>query len=268
MATNEHDPRRAEIAEAFTRCLRSGEAAAVAALRPHLAPEVRYVSNGAEIRGVDAVLQRLTGQWPLTPALARGAWDYPVVDGALVRITANFDTQGAAPRDYAIAFEFDDVQRVRTATETFTFPPKLQKSSTIPAHVRAAIDRALANGTPMVLSYVDDQGAPSLSLRGSIQVWSPTELCAWIRDAGSGLVRAVQAGRPLGLLYRDSATRTTLVIRGRGRIAADETTRQAVFQRVPEVEQTHDLARRGAALLIQVERIAGTHPSGNLLVEP
>lgn len=120
----------------------------------------------------------------------------------------------------------------------------------------------------MVLSYVDDDGYPALSLRGSVQVWTPTSLCAWIRDARSGLVRAVRAGRPLGLLYRDSATRTTLVIRGRGSIAEDEVTRERVFRCVPEVEQTHDVARRGAALIIAVERIGGTHPRGNLLIEP
>jgi hypothetical protein len=120
----------------------------------------------------------------------------------------------------------------------------------------------------MVLAYVDDQGAPSLSLRGSVQVWSDTELCAWLRDAASGLVRAVNAGRPLSLLYRDSATRTTLVIKGRGTIAADAGTRSRVYRLAPEVEQTHDVARRGAALLIRVERIAGTHPDGPVLIEP
>jgi hypothetical protein len=93
------------------------------------------------------------------------------------------------------------------------------------------------------------------------------QLCAWLRDAESGLVRAVKAGRPLGLLYRDSSTRSTFVIRARGRIEDDPQVRERIFDRSPEVEQRHDLGRKGAALIIDVERITGTSPQGAILVE-
>lgn len=259
---------RLDTAEAFVRCLRTAEKAAGEAVRPRLTPEVVYSCNGVEIRGRESVVDRITRQYPFTPVFARGIWSFAREEAGRVRIEANFDHLGAAPRDYSLHFDFDAHNQLSRVTETFAFSMAAAKATRIPAHVRSAIDRALSNGTPIVLAYVDDQGAPSLSLRGSVQVWSDHELCAWVRDAGSGLVRAVQAGRPLSLLYRDSATRTTLVMRGQGRIATDEGTRDRVYRQVPEVEQTHDVDRKGAALIISLDRIAGTHPSGPVLIEP
>ena len=259
---------RLAAAEAFARCLRSAGQSAGEALRPRLAQGIVYSINGAETRGVEKVIDRLTRVFPFTPVLARGVWGFATSTEHGARIEANFDALGAAPRNYALDFRFDEQDRLVRVDETFEFGGKPTAQRHIPAHIRSAIDRALANNTPMVLAYVDDAGAPSLSLRGSIQVWGDTELCAWLRDARSGLVRAIEAGRPLSLLYRDSATRTTLVIRGRGRIAADAETRGRVYLMTPEVEQTHDVDRRGAALIIGVDRIAGTHPSGPVLIEP
>lgn len=260
--------RRLDMAEAFARCLRTGEKAAGEAVRTQLSPAVVYSCNGVEIHGRDSVVDRITRQYPFTPVFARGIWAFAREHGIRVRIEANFDHLGAAPRDYSLDFEFDANDQLSRVTETYAFSMAATKTTRMPAHVRSAIDRALSNGTPMVLAYVDEQGAPCLSLRGSVQAWSDHELCAWVRDAASGLVRAVQAGRPLSLLYRDSATRTTLVMRGRGRIATDVETRNRVYRRVPEVEQTHDVDRKGAALIISLDRIAGTHPSGPVLVEP
>jgi hypothetical protein len=259
---------RLAAAEAFARSLRTAEKSAGEALRPRLAQGIVYSINGTETQGVDKVVDRLTRVFPFTPVMARGVWGYAASNEAGARIEASFDALGAAPRNYTLDFRFDDQDRIARVDEKYEFGGKPTAQKRIPAPIRSAIDRALANNTPMVLAYVDDAGAPSLSLRGSIQVWGDNELCAWLRDAKSGLVRAVEAGRPLSLLYRDSATRTTLVIKGRGRIAADAETRERIYLLTPEVEQTHDVERRGAALVIAIDRIAGTHPSGPVLVEP
>ena len=39
------------------------------------------------------------------------------------------------------------------------------------------------------------------------------------------------------------------------------------YELVPEVEQTHDPAMNGAAIVFRVERITGTYPLGPVLVE-
>ena len=264
---NSSQETRLKAAEAFARSLRTAEKSAGEAVLPLLADYVVYSSNGVETQGHAQVLDRITRQWPFTPVLARGHWTFAVPTESGARIEATFDTVGAAPRNYSLDFRYDERDRLVRVDEDFTFSMQASRQTCIPAPIRSAIDRALANGTPMVLAYVDDEGAPSLSLRGSVQVWNDGELCAWLRDAASGLIRAVNAKRPLSLLYRDSSTRTTLVIRGRGTIVADPETREQIYRQIPEVEQTRR-AKRGAGLVIRIERIAGTHPSGPILIEP
>lgn len=261
------DRQQFDAAEAFARALRTGELSAARTAAAGLADDATFDANGVVVSGRDAIHERLRGQWPLTPALARGVWSPPAACEGGAKIAADFSSLGAAPRDYTLTFAFSPDGAVSRVEERYTFPSKADPVALIPPHVRSAINRALANGTPIVVSYVGDDGYPALSLRGSVQVSGDLELCAWLRSATGGLVRAVEAGRPLSLLYRDSATRTTLIIRGRGHIARDAARRDRVYALAPEVEQTHDPARAGAALLIAVERIAGTSPAGPVLVE-
>jgi Pyridoxamine 5'-phosphate oxidase len=122
------------------------------------------------------------------------------------------------------------------------------------------------NQTPMVLACVDDEGEPSLSLRGSVQGHSPTQLCLWVRNADSGLIRAIRADRPLSFLYRNSPSRMTLTIKGRGKVIGDESLRRRIFDMSTEVEQRHDTAMTGAAVVVDVWRIHGTSLRGPVLV--
>jgi len=66
----------------------------------------------------------------------------------------------------------------------------------------------------------------------------------------------------LALLYRDSKTRSTLIIQGRGHVETDPAVRDRVYALSPEVEQNHDTAHRGAALLIDVVSVQGTTVRG------
>jgi hypothetical protein len=134
--------------------------------------------------------------------------------------------------------------------------------------VRGAISGALANGTPMVMAYTGDDGTPVLSLRGRVVVYSDTQLALWVRNPTGGLVSAVAERPGLSLLYRDSRSRTTLIVRGQGNVESDPATRERVFERTPEVEQLHDVARRGAALIVDVTEISGTSPTGTILIRP
>jgi hypothetical protein len=140
-------------------------------------------------------------------------------------------------------------------------------TDTIPEFVRGIVNGALANGTPMVLGYVDEQGEPALSLRGSVQVYSDHQLSLWVRNANGGLIRSLQKNPGVSLLYRDSKSRTTLIFRGRGYVETDEAVRERVFERSPEVEQNHDTERNGAAMLVDVRSLQGTSPRGSIRME-
>jgi hypothetical protein len=260
--------RRLSAADAVLRALRTGELVAARHATSYLAPDVSFSTNGKAIAGREAVADRLTGQWSFTLVMAQGHWSEPKAVGGQVAVTGGFPGIGAAPEGYQIAFSFDADDRIVEIAETYAFPRAGAPAADMPDHVRAAIDRALVNGTPIVLGYVDASGQPSLSPRGSLQSYSGTELCMWVRDANSGLIAAVKAGRPLGLLYRESRTRTTLSMKGIGRIADDPATSEQVFRMAPEVEQRHDPGRAGVAMIIRLTEVAGTSPYGAVLVKP
>ena len=265
MATSGAISRR-EAVEAIVRAMRTGEHSVARVAAKFLAPDVTMDANGIELGDRGGVIERITGQWVFTPVLAQGEWSLPEKVADALRVRAEFPGLGAAPSDYSLTFRFDERGLVSRTEEKFVFRMVREPVGEIPAHLRAAINRALANQTPMVLAYVDDHGAPSLSLRGSIQVYGAAQLCLWVRNVNSGLMRAIRAGRPLALLFRNSASRTTLTIRGVGRIIDDPDERQRIFQSTPEVEQRHDPAMTGGAVIIDVARIQGTSPKGPVLV--
>jgi hypothetical protein len=262
-ALNEN--RRAAV-DAVVRSLRTGEHSAAIVAAKFLAPGIVMNANGTELKTRDAVVDRITGQWAFTPVLAQAEWSLPEGGNESVRVTAEFPGLGAAPSDYSLTLFFDDHDLVGRIEEKYSFRMTSEPVDHMPAHVCTAINRALANQTPMVLAYVDDQGTPALSLRGSVQVYSPTQLCLWVRNANSGLIRAIRADRPLSLLYRNSSMRTTLTIRGRGKVIEDDGLRRRIFDISPEVEQRHDTAMSGAAVVVDVSRIHGTSPKGPVLV--
>ncbi|MGO9454523.1 MAG: hypothetical protein ACLQDV_26275 [Candidatus Binataceae bacterium] len=70
----------------------------------------------------------------------------------------------------------------------------------------------------------------------------------------------------MSLLYRNSVTRTTLIIRGQGKVIDDQDGRRRIFDMAPEVEQRHDTAMTGAAVVIDASTINGTSPMGPVMV--
>jgi hypothetical protein len=257
----------AEAAEAVLRALRTGEHCFAVIAGRHLAEAVTYLGAKGPFEGKAAVLDRISGQWANTPVLAAGSWQIlPAGDGD-VEALAEFPGLGAAPKSLRLGFVFDAENRITRIVETIEAMPSAASANSMSPAIRRRIDRALADGRPIVLGYVDDDGAPALSLRGSLVTFDDVTLCLWIRDARSGLVRAITARRPLSFLYRDSTTRTTLVGKGKGRIIDDPVLRRTIYDRTPEVEQRHDIVLAGAAALIAIDTIRGTAPEGPILVD-
>lgn len=253
-------------ADAVVRSVRTGEMTAARHLGSLLADDVRLDSTMGPAMGRDDVLRRLSGQWALTPTLARAVWTQPLDNGGAVVVSATFPGLGAAPRRLEISVTFDEAGAICHVGETWEFDPGPEPVHTLPDHVASAINRALAADTPIMLCYVDQHGVPRPSLRGSVQVSGPLELSIWVRKAKGGLIDALASNDRVALLYRDSSTRTTLTIAGRARVSTDEGVREAVFRRSPEVEQLHDPRRKGAALLVDIDQVQGTSPFGPVLV--
>lgn len=120
------------------------------------------------------------------------------------------------------------------------------------------VNSALANGKPLCVSYVDSQGRPHMSLRGSTHVHSPDQLAIWVRHADGGIADAIKGNPYLGLLYRDSDEKTTMIFYGRAHIDSDEAVRNAVFDASPEAERNHDPDRTmaGVAVIIDLDQVS------------
>ena len=256
--------KRIQAAEAIVQSIRTGERVASNRAAEFLAEDVILDTGREEVKGKAAVLERISGEWPFTPIYKIGGWSDPQVDGDTLKVTATFPALGAAPAGMNLTFSFNDEGKVTHIHQENVMSGPPQQVDRIPDHIKGQINGALYNGTPMVVSYVDEEGQPPQSLRGSTVVFSDTQLGIWIRNADGGLSKAVQSGNnKLSLLYRDSKTRSTIVIQGRGHISDDPEVRRRLYELTPEVEQMHDPERKGVALIIDVTRLQGGGPRGN-----
>ncbi|MFM2272035.1 MAG: hypothetical protein RL702_1100 [Pseudomonadota bacterium] len=258
--------KREEAAWAVVRALRTGEISAARIARGHLAPQPVFRTARDTFEGVEAVAERLTGQWTYTPVMAMGAWDLRRDDAGILCAAADFTGIGAAPAGYRLAFAFDEQDRISAITETQQPAAPPEPLPAMSAWHRRCIDRALAEGKPVTVSHVDARGQAALSLRGSLHTIDGRRLGLWLRKPAGGLAEALRAGQTITFLYRDSATRTTLVGHATGYIVDDEAGRIRIFDGTPEVEQRHDPGRSGAAALLDLISLAGTSPSGPVSV--
>jgi hypothetical protein len=259
---------RTQAAEAYVKALRTGEPSATQQASQYLADDVVLATGQDEVSGHDNVLKRITGQWPLTSVFVHAGFSAPREETGQVKVAAEFPPMGAAPQKLSLSFDFDGNDKIKRVEQQQQGVPAQPPAEVLPGFVRGIINGALANGTPMVVAYTDENGAPVLSLRGSTQVYGDTQLCIWVRNADGGMVRTMASNNRVSLLYRDSKVRTTLIVQGRGHVETSPDVRERVFQLAPEVEQNHDPARKGAALIIDILSLQGTTVRGMVKVAP
>lgn len=256
--------KRERAAEAIVHSIRTGEHAASVRAAEHLADDVVLDTGREQVKGKAAVLERISGEWPFTPIYKVGGWSAPEPDGDVLKVSGTFPALGAAPAGMNLTFSFDADDNVSEIKQENVMGGPPQQVDRIPDHIKGQINSALYNGTPMVVCYVDDDGQPQQSLRGSTVVVSDTQLGIWVRNADGGLVTAAQTGNnKVSLLYRDSKTRSTIVIQGIAHVSDDDEVRRRLYELTPEVEQLHDTERKGVAVIIDVTRLQGGGPRGN-----
>ena len=259
---------RTQAAEAYVKALRTGEPSATQAASQVLADDVVLATGNDEISGHANVIKRITGQWPLTPVFQHAGFGPPQESDGAVKLEGELPPMGAAPQKISLTFSFNGSDKIKRIEQQQQAASPIQ-AEVIPGFVRGIINGALNNGTPVCVAYVDENGSPVQSLRGSTQVYGDTQLCIWVRNADGGIVKAMSSGNNrLSLLYRDSKLRTTLIIQGRGHVSTDAAIRERVYQLAPEVEQNHDTTHKGAALIIDVTSLQGTTQRGMVRVTP
>ncbi len=128
--------------------------------------------------------------------------------------------------------------------------------------IAAAIDGAVLRGHPLAVSFVRDDGSPSVSFRGSAYVYSSNQLAIWVRKRDTGLAAAI-VDRPrvsLAFLEPDGPGARYLAIEGRARVASELD--QEVYDGIVEPERQQDPDRKGVAVLIDVHSVNGAGGGG------
>jgi hypothetical protein len=126
--------------------------------------------------------------------------------------------------------------------------------------IAAEINGAYEAGRPVAVAYVDAEGYPHVSFRGTTQVFGPQELAIWARNPQGGLPQAIVERPRVGLLYRNPQTRQMYVFYGRARLAEEEATKQLVYARSPQRERETDPERLGVAVVVELDRVDAISP--------
>ncbi|MBB4633381.1 pyridoxamine 5'-phosphate oxidase family protein [Sphingosinicella soli] len=131
-----------------------------------------------------------------------------------------------------------------------------REALTMPDTIQQLVNGALEDGNPLLLAVVERQGRPSLSYRGSAQVYDAGSIGLWVRNVGGETLAAITANPHVALMYR-SATIPMLQFKGRARITSDAAERTRIFELSPSRERDADPERRGVAVLIDLDSVEG-----------
>jgi len=182
-------------------------------------------------------------------------------------VLAGMPASGTYDRGLVLTIEQGDGGITRVAQQNMGVPPQHASPMRMDAVLRERFDTALAGKHPMSIAYVDGDGRPHLSLRGSLRTLDEARLALWARSASDGLAAAVRHNPHVALLYRNEETRATYQLEGRAFVADDADLRAQVYAALPGIEQQHDFAQLGAAVVIELDRVegyAGLGPAGQI----
>lgn len=139
-------------------------------------------------------------------------------------------------------------------------PPEPLTELKLVDDIKKAVNESFTTGKPVIVAYVDTNGQPSLSYRGSAQAYSDTALSIWARNPEGGLLKSLENNPRITILYRDPETRAMLQFRGVARVDSSDDVREHVYTNMPEPERNADKERKGSAVIIDLERVDGFLP--------
>ena len=137
-------------------------------------------------------------------------------------------------------------------------PPILTELS-LSEDMQRAVNTAFETLKPIVVSYVDENGAPQLSFRGSTQAYSDTQLAIWVRNPEGRILESVEKNPAIALLYGsfEPTARAFMIFRGRARVDGSDAVRRHVYEHAHAFERDKDKDRKGSALIIDLDSVEG-----------
>ena len=122
--------------------------------------------------------------------------------------------------------------------------------------LKGIVNNALTERTPMVLASVDAEGRPRLTFRGSLQTFSNDQVGFWARNPEGGTMDNIAANPHVSMIMRNPDTRVVLQLMGRAR-QVEGAEREQVYANAPEIEQRGDPEKKGAGVIVDLDRVEG-----------
>jgi hypothetical protein len=241
-----------ESASKFLAALKAGTPEAFDAVAPALARNAFILAPiRGEATGREAVIQNLKA----VQLAGVVQWEGPSDEPRGVRITARTPGEPFPGITWLLTFDAEG-QIAQLLESRLRARPSKPEPLRISEAMVAAINGALDNGTPTVLGYVNEQGQPRLSFRGTTQAYSDDQLAVWARFEDAGLPTAIQKNPHVSVAYYARGS-GNLIFEGRARIDNAPAVRDHVFENSPVVEQRADPERNGVAIIIDVDKVTG-----------
>ena len=128
--------------------------------------------------------------------------------------------------------------------------------------MREMIDNALANGSPCTLATAAADGEPDIGYKGSMMVFDNESLAYWERTKRQHLKNVLENPKVV-VLFRDPKTRVNFRFHGAATVHQDGPVRAQVMSRTVKDELDKDPERKGAAVVIRVDKV--TNLAGQVL---
>jgi len=128
--------------------------------------------------------------------------------------------------------------------------------------MKELIDNALANGSPCILATVSADGEPDIGYKGSMMVFNNESLAYWERTKRVHMKNVKENPRVI-VLFRDAKTKAAWRFHGTATMHESGPIRDQVMARTVKDELDKDPERKGAAVVIRLDKI--TNMGGQVL---
>jgi predicted pyridoxine 5'-phosphate oxidase superfamily flavin-nucleotide-binding protein len=128
--------------------------------------------------------------------------------------------------------------------------------------MREHVDKAWANGSPCLLATASRDGEPDIGYKGSMMIFDDESLAYWERTRRQHLKNVLENPKVV-VLFRDPKVGVNFRFHGVAAVHQSGPLREQVMARTVAPELDKDPERKGAAVIIKVEKV--TNLAGQVL---
>ncbi|MCH8939843.1 MAG: pyridoxamine 5'-phosphate oxidase family protein [Chloroflexi bacterium] len=253
---------KVEVGEALVRALSEGKDADFNELSEAASTDlVLSTFIDGETQGREAVLDVLKRAQAGGMYTRTIEWKKIDADATPMRVEAVLPPS-AFPAGYTWDLSFNDAGEVTKIQQANVRPigPAPATPIKLTEAMVDALANALENGTPTIAAYVNEHGQPSMSTRGTTQVFSDNEIALWARSRDTGMAKAVKQNPLVSVFYyahMGKPASGSLQFQGRARVEEDQAICDRVYEGSPALEQRADPERKGIAIIIELDKVSG-----------